>query len=143
MRGRVGHYHPFHPLIGQRGRCGPARICGGSTVLSGALPTMEQDKPYTPPKAFSSYRRVFSIFLFLKRFSRKMWISEFSASGLSPKGSSSSGISRKWIDFLNKETTKDKRNKPNRCNPGHRSFTEAYSGHGCSYSRKRMSFLSL
>ena len=23
---------------------------------------MEQDKPFTPPKAFSSYRRVFSIF---------------------------------------------------------------------------------
>ena len=80
---------------------------------------------------------------FLKRFSRNIWISEFSALGLSPKGSSSSGIPRKWIDFLNKETTKDKRNKPNRCNPGHRSFTEAYSGHGCSYSRKRMCFLSL
>ena len=31
---------------------------------------MEQDKPFTPPKAFSSYRCVFSIF-FLKRFLKK------------------------------------------------------------------------
>ena len=32
---------------------------------------MEQDKPFTPPKAFSSYRCVFSIFFFLKRFLKK------------------------------------------------------------------------
>ena len=31
---------------------------------------MEQDKPFTPPKAFSSYRCVFSI-CFLKRFLKK------------------------------------------------------------------------
>ena len=31
---------------------------------------MEQDKPFTPPKAFSSYRRVFSIFFSQKIFKK-------------------------------------------------------------------------